>query len=151
MIPPAPRRTTNNKNGRHRKRVKERAKITKILTEQLAEDKRRGIHLLRPPSDDAPFIYDVPCPKGGSKFRHHVTQDDSDDETIETVPTDIDEEEEEIIRLPDFPRRSPRLNQSINVPAAGISQAALTAFMGMEYLDELSHMAGRNLDPLAIE
>ena len=37
------------------------------------------------------------------------------------------------------------------MPAAGISQAALTAFMGMEYLDELSHMAGRNLDPLAIE
>ena len=144
MIPPAPKRTTNNKNGRHRKRVKERAKITKILTEQLAEDKRQGIHLLTPPSDDAPFIYDVPCPKGGPKCNPHVTHDDSDDETIETVPTDIDEEEEEIIRLPQFPRRSPRLhfNQSINVPAAGISQAALTAFMGMEYLDELSQMAG---------
>ena len=56
-------------------------------------------------------------------------------------------------RIHQLPQRSPclRFNQSINVPAAGISQAALTAFMGMEYLDELSHMAGRSLDPLAIE
>ena len=37
------------------------------------------------------------------------------------------------------------------MPAAWISQAALTAFMGMEYLEELSHTTGRNLDPLAIE
>ena len=39
----------------------------------------------------------------------------------------------------------------MNVPAAGISQAALNAFMGKEYLEELSHMAGRNLDPVDIE
>ena len=150
-IPPALRRATNNKNERHQKRVKEREKLTKILQEQLAEDKRRGINLLTPPSDDVQFIYDVQFPKGGRKFRPHVTQYDSDDETIETIPTDIDEEEEE--SLHQLPRRSPRLHfdQSIIVPAAGISQAALTTFMGMEYLDELSHMAGRNLDPQAIE
>ena len=72
-IPPAPRRTTNSKNGRHRKRVKEREKLTKIFQEQLAEDKQRGINLLTPPSDDVPFIYDVPHPKGGPKLRPHVT------------------------------------------------------------------------------
>ena len=93
----------------------------------------------------------MPYPKGGPKCRPNVTQDDCNEETIKTVPTDIDEEEEE--NLHQLPRRSPRLqfNRSINVPVAGISQVALTAFMGMEYLEELSHMAGRNVDPLAIE
>ena len=38
-IPLAPRRTTNNKNGQHQKRVKEQEKLTKILQEQLAEEK----------------------------------------------------------------------------------------------------------------
>ena len=37
------------------------------------------------------------------------------------------------------------------MPAVGISQAALNAFMGNEYLEELSHVAGRNLDPVDIE
>ena len=94
-IPPAPRRTTNNKNGRHRNRVKEQEKLTKILQEQLTEDKQRGINLLTPPLDDVPFIYDVPYPKGGPKFCPHATQNDLDDETIKTIPTNIDGEEEE--------------------------------------------------------
>ena len=81
-IPVAPRRTTNNKNGRHRKRVKEREKkITKILQKQLTEDKQRGINLLAPLSDNVPFIYNMPNPKGGQKYHPNVTQDDWDKET----------------------------------------------------------------------
>ena len=37
------------------------------------------------------------------------------------------------------------------MPATDISQAALNAFIGNKYLEELSHMAGRNLDPVDIE
>ena len=37
------------------------------------------------------------------------------------------------------------------MPAAGVSQAALTAFMGNECLEDLSHVTGRNSDPVDIE
>ena len=43
------------------------------------------------------------------------------------------------------------MNESMNVPAAGISQAALNTFMGNEYLEEPSHMAGKNVDPVKTE
>ena len=81
----------------------------------------------------------------------NVTHDNSDKETVKTVPTNIDEDKEE--NLPQLPQRSPRLriNECINVLAAGISQAAPHAFMGNECLEELSHIAGRNLDPVDIE
>ena len=104
-----------------------------------------------PPSENDTFIYNMPNPKGGQQYHTNRTQDNWDDTTAETVSTNVDEEEEE--NLPQLPRRSPRLqiNESINVPAAGISQAALNIFMGDEYLEELSHVAGRNLDPVNIE
>ena len=71
------------------------------------------------------------CAGGFQKYNPNVTQDEWDQETTKTVLIDIDEEEEENLRQ--LPRRSLRLqiDQSINVPAAGISQAALTVFMGM--------------------
>ena len=37
------------------------------------------------------------------------------------------------------------------MPTAGISQAALIIVMGNEYLEELSHMTERHLDPVKIE
>ena len=131
--------------------LKKETKLQTIINEQLEEDKRQGINLLGLPSDDVFFIYNMPNPKKGQKYHPNVTQDDWDEETVETVPTNIDEEEEENLRQ--LPRRSPRLrvNACVNVPAAGIPQAALTAFMGMEYLEELSHMTGRKLDPVNIE
>ena len=37
------------------------------------------------------------------------------------------------------------------MPAAGISQASLNTFSGNKYLEELSHIKGRPLDPADIE
>ena len=93
----------------------------------------------------------MPNRKRGQKYHPDVTQDNQDKETIETIPTNIDEEEEE--NLHQLPQRYPRLqiSECINVPVTGILQAALNAFMGNAYLEELSHMAGRNLDPVKIE
>ena len=93
----------------------------------------------------------MPNPKRGQQYHPNVTRNDWEDEAVETVPTNIDGEEEE--NLPELPRRSPRLwiNESIDVPAAGISQSALNAFMGKYYLEELNHIAGRNLGPVDIE
>ena len=54
-IPRVPKCTTNTKNGRHHKLVEERMKITKIINEQLKEDKRRGFNLFSPSLEDYPF------------------------------------------------------------------------------------------------
>ena len=150
-IPVAPKRTTNDKNGRHQKCVKERKKITEIFknnSQKTNNEEQTYSHC----HWTAFHLFTI-CRtrKEGQKFHTNVTQYDWDEETIKTVPTDVDVEEDE--NLQQLPRRSPRLqfNQSINVPAAGISHAALTASMGMESLEEPSHMAWRNLDPVAIE
>ena len=110
-----------------------------------------GNTLITLPLYHVPFIHNVPHPKVGQPYHSNVTPDNWDEETVETVPTNIDEGEEE--NLPQLPCRSPRLriNKSSNVPATCISQAALNTFMGNEYLEELSHMARRNLDPVNIE
>ena len=104
-----------------------------------------------PPSDGVSFIYNLPNPNRGQQYYPNVTQDDWDDVNDETVPNTFVEKEED--HLPQFLQISPRLriNESIAVPAAGIFQVALTAFMSNKHLEELSQMAGRNLDPVDIE
>ena len=112
-LPFAPRRTTNNKNGRHQRRVKERNKITKIIQEQLEEDEEQIIHLLTPPSDNILFIYNTQNPKEGQPHHPNVTQDDWVEETVKAVPTTINKEEEE--NLHQLPWRSPIfLNQCMH-------------------------------------
>ena len=79
----------------------------KFTDKQLEVDKRQGINLLSLPLDNDICIYNMTNLKGGQPYHPTVTQDNWGDETAETVPSDIDEKEEE--NLPQLPQRSPRL------------------------------------------
>ena len=56
-----------------------------------------------PPSDNA-FTFNAPNQKRGLSNHPNTTQDDPDNETVETAPTDTDKEEEEMMRLPQLLR-----------------------------------------------
>ena len=68
--------------------LKNEQNITKIIKEQLKEHKWQGINLTKPPSDNA-FTYNAPRLKGGLPRHPNMTHDNSDDEMVEMVPTDI--------------------------------------------------------------
>ena len=83
----------------------------------------------------------------------NITQVHQGDETVETVPANMDEKEEEIIRLPQFQRHLSinMLHHNKNPLTTGISQASLITFRDNLYIEEISNMARINLDPLEIE
>ena len=78
-----------------------------------------------------------------------ITQDYDDEDTLEPeVSYPDDQWEEEAADI--LPRRSQRLMQTSNFmscPPAGVSQAALNAFIGNAYMQELQQSMVNNATP----
>ena len=86
-------------------------------------------------------------------LRQTVTQEYEDNDTLEPeISYPDDQWEEEATEV--LPRRSPCLVQHVNVlscPPAGISQAALNAFMGNSYMQELQQSMANVTGPIGLE
>ena len=82
-----------------------------------------------------------------------ITQDYNDDDTLEPEVAYLDKQwEEEAAEL--LPRRLQRLMQTTNFmssPPAGILQAALNAFIGNAYMQELHQSMAANATPSGLE
>ena len=132
---------------------KSRKVLAALVDAQLDIDKLRGIHLITSTSNpDEQFTYHAPNPKGNPFPMPAITQDYNDD-TLEPEVAYPDEHwEEEAAKL--LPRQLQRLMQTENVvscPPVGISQAALNAFIGNAYMQELQQSMVNNDTPSGLE
>merc|ERR1712086_1066049 len=157
MQPTIPAIPTSNpkRRGKNRGALKKSRKVLAALVDaQLEIDKQQGIHLITPPSNpNEQFTYHAPNPKGNSFPMPTITQDYNDEDTLEPevlYPDDQWEEE----AADTLPRRSQRLMQTSNFmscPPAGVSQAALNAFIGNAYMQELQQSMANNATPSGLE
>lgn len=133
--------------------LKEWVQIATIIDIQLKDDKQQGINVIQPPTDKI-FTHYMPNQKGEPSDLLLIMQYYPDNDSVKLMfPCNADDEYREVEKENKLPRIYPQIpiNASINPLTAGISQAALNAFLGNAYLDELSNMAGSNLGPVKIE
>ena len=128
--------------------------LTALVNAQLSINRQCGIHLIKVPvTPNEQFTYHTPHPKGNPSPLPPITQDYDNNDTLEpklSYPDDKLEAE----AAESMPRRSSRLIQHTNFvspPAAGISQAALAAFMGNLYMQELQQNIVKSVDPIEME
>ena len=107
-----------------------------------------------PPGGPIPLpTFTIPVPKGPSPPRVPMVSQDDDmsaaTEDTEPLSKDDSDEEEEPRKI----RRSPRLSQKVaftHTRPAGVSQAALTSFIGNSFMQELENI-GKRAEELGLE
>jgi hypothetical protein len=131
---------TKRKKGKNSGAFKKSRKVLAALVNaQLQIDRQHCVHLIKKMAEPSKqFTYSAPHPKENPAPMPAITQNYDDKDTLETKLSYQDDQwEEEAAEA--LPRRSPRLVQHSNFvspPPAGISQAALNAFMGNLYMQE---------------